>query len=160
MLLIKDLTQIKGKKVRLVCANENTILDKMDALQRAANDGMDLVLVQDGEIPVVKLCDYAKIEYEKQKSIKHNHPKKAKTIAIGPHTQGHDLARFATQATEFIKEGHSVTVRMQVRGRDRVFKDLIRQKLVDFVAMVTNARPGRMSESHDGSSSTYTQVLA
>ena len=119
---------------------------------------MDLVMVQDGEMPVVKLVDFNKLQYERQKNTKHNHPKQAKEIRIGPHTQEHDLQRLAVQAAAFIKEGHPVSVRLQVRGRNRMFKDLIRDKIASFAKMVEGAKPGRVVEGENGSA--YTQSLS
>jgi len=156
-ILIKDQSQLKARNVRLILPTGNVIIDKIEALNRATADGIDLFLVQDGDLPVVKFCDYAKIEYDKQKNIKHNKPKKSKQVHIGPHTQQYDLQRFAQQATEFINEGHSVSVRMEVRGRDRSFVDLIKQKMAEFVGMVVGAKPGRLVRSDDGQF--YTQSL-
>lgn len=156
-ILIKDQSQIKARNVRLVLDTGNVIIDKIEALNRAQAEGIDLVLVQDGDLPVVKFCDFNKIEYDKQKNIKHNKPKKSKQVHIGPHTQRFDLERFAQQASEFVKEGHSVSVRMEVKGRDRMFVDLIRQKMEEFVGLVVDAKPGRLVRSDDGKY--YTQTL-
>lgn len=155
--LIKDASQIGAKHVRLILPTGNIIIDKDEALAKAVSDGVDLVLVQDGDIPVVKLSDFTKLEYEKQKNVKGGRAKKPKQIKIGPHTQEHDLKRFASQAAEFIAEGHPVAVLLKVKGRDKAFRDLILQKIQGFVAMVPGSKPGKVSISEDGSN--YTQSL-
>lgn len=156
--LIKDATQIKSKKVRLILPDGPVIMSPSDAITKASSDGLDLVLVQDGDMPVVKLLDFAKLEYDKQKTQKNNKPKKAKTITIGPHTQEYDLKRFALQANEFILDGHPTSLRMEVHGRDRAFKDLLKSKMIEFIAMVPAAKPGKLSISEDGA--TYSQNLS
>lgn len=149
--LIKDPSQIKSLKVRLILSTGNIILDKDEALSRALTEGLDLVLVQDGDIPVVKFCDFSKLEYEKQKQTKANKPRKPKQVQIGPHTQEHDLVRFAGQAQQFIEEGHPVSLKVEVRGRDRQFETLIREKIDHFVSLVKGAKPGKVSKSENGS---------
>lgn len=155
--LIKDATQLKSRKVRLILPTGNVVIDKTEAILKASTDGMDLVLVQDGDIPVVKLVDFTKLEYEKEKGQKHNKPRKPKTIQIGPHTQEYDLKRFADKAVEFIKEGHPTSVRLEVRGRDRSFREQIMQKMEQFIAMIPCAKPGKISVAEDGSA--YSQNL-
>lgn len=154
--LIKDAAQIRSGHVRLIRETGHVIVGPGEALSMAMQDGLDLVLVQDGEIPVVKICDFAKIEYEKQKNIKHNRPKKTKCVQIGPHTHDNDLQRLAQKAEEFIQEGHTVILKMEVRGRDKLFKDQIRKKMDDFAAMVKGAKPGSLGEA----GSTYTRALS
>jgi translation initiation factor IF-3 len=151
--LLKDPAQISSNQVRIVLPEETIIITKEDAFTRAANEGMDLVLVQDGSIPVVKLVNYEKIEYSKQKQSK-NHSKKAKTVKIGPHTQEYDMKRLAIQAMGFLKDGHPTTLRLDVHGRDRAFRDLIMKKIQDFAALVPCAKPGRVSVNDDGSAYT------
>lgn len=155
--LIKEASQIKSEKVRLVLTEGSIIVDKAEALKRALTEEKDLVLVAEGDPAVVKMVDFTKVEYEKQKSQKGNKSKKNKTIQIGPHTQEHDLVRFAKQAAQFIEEGHTVSVRLEVRGRDKGFRELIAGHMKSFVAKIPCAKPGRLNISEDGS--TYTQTL-
>ena len=155
--LITDASQIKARNVRLILPEGNVIMDKNDALAKASADGMDLVLVQEGDLPVVKLVDYVKLEYDREKNTKTNRPKKPKTIQIGPHTQEYDLKRFAIQAVEFIKEGHPTSVRLEVKGRDKTHRDIITKQIQDFVVLVSCAKPGKLHISEDGSS--YSQSL-
>jgi len=155
--LIKDASQLKAKKVRLILPTGPVIIDKLEALTKAITDGLDLVLVQDGDLPVVKMVDFAKLEYEQQKAQKNNKAQKAKTIHIGPHTQEYDLKRLANQASGFIKDGHPTTLRMDVKGRDKAFRELLSKRMTDFVALVPGAKPGKLSINEDGS--TYSQSL-
>ena len=153
--LLKDPAQIGSNQVRIISPEGAVIISKTDAFNRAISEGQDLVLVQDGSIPVVKLVNYEKIEYEKQKQSK-QHSKKAKTVKIGPHTQEHDLKRLAIQAMGFLKDGHPTTLRLDVHGRDRSFRDLIMKKIQDFAALVPCAKPGKVSVNDDGSAYTVT----
>lgn len=155
--LIKDASQIKSRKVRLVLPEGNVIIEVKEALTRATAEEKDLVLVADGDPAVVKLVDFAKLEYEKEKVQKGSRPKKPKQVCIGPHTQEHDLKRIALQAASFIEEGHPVSLRLEVRGRDKGFRDIIVKHINNFVAMIPCAKPGKINISED--SSQYTQNL-
>ena len=150
MILIKSPAEIKASQVRLVLPEGHIIVETQEAIRRAAAEEMDLVLVQEGEIPVVKLTDYNKLEYQKQKNTHPNHVKKPKQVTFGPHTQEYDLARLAKRASGFISDGHPTSVRLEVKGRDRMFRDLILKKIEDFTKLVTNAKPGRISISERG----------
>jgi translation initiation factor IF-3 len=160
--LISSVSQLEAKNVRLVLTDESgkttwEVVEKNEAVKRAELQSMDLVLVHDSDgMPVVKICDYSKIEYDKQKSQKRSFQAKQKTIRIGIHTQEHDLARFAGHANEFIEEGHHVMVRMDVHGRDKSFKNIIEDQFKKFSAMVPKAKPGKIG----GGPGTYTQTLS
>jgi len=152
-------SQIEARNVRLVLprGEGSNIVPKEEALRMAEAEGLDLILVQDdGPMPVLKVCDQNKIEYEKQKKQKNSCPCKFKTVQIGLHTQQHDLERFAKKAEDFVSEGHHVVVKMEVKGRDRTFRDLIRQQFEGFLKMIPSAKPQRISEA----GKTYTQVIS
>ena len=156
---IVSASQIEARNVRLVRSKgePSVIIPKEDAIRMAEGDGLDLILVSDdGPMPVVKICDQNKIEYEKQKRKKNSCTCKSKIVQIGLHTQQHDLERFARKASEFIEDGHHVVVKMEVRGRDRMFKDLIRKQFEDFLKMIPGAKPKNLSEM----GKTYTQVIS
>jgi len=160
--LISDINQLDAKNVRLVSSDETgkatwEVVEKNEAVKRAELQNLDLVLVHDdGGMPVVKICDYSKIEYGKQKTQKRSFQPKVKTIRIGIHTQGHDLERFANHAKDFIKEGHHVVVRMDVHGRDKSFKQIIETQFNNLSVLVPNAKPSKVT----GGPSTYTQTLS
>lgn len=147
--IIERASQIEARNVRVVSPDgETSIVPKEEAIRMAEASGLDLLLVQDaGPMPVVKICDQGKIEYEKQKKQKGGSHCKNKTVQIGLHTQQHDLERLAKKAQEFISEGHHVMVKMDVKGRDRSFKDLIKQQFDKFVSMVPGANPSRVGEA-------------
>lgn len=158
--LITDANQLKSKTVRLISQTGNVVIDKMEALLKASEDGMDLVLVQDGDVPVVKLVDFTKFEYQKQKTVKQNKAKKCKTIQFGPHTQENDLKRLAGKAEEFIAEGHPVVISVDVSGRERQFKEIILGQMAKFISMVPTAKPGKMSVSENDKKASYSQSLS
>jgi translation initiation factor IF-3 len=146
---ITKASQIEARNVRMILpkGEGSIIIPKEEAIRMAETDDLDLILVQDdGPMPVVKICDQNKIEYEKIKRQKNSCPCKHKTVQIGLHTQQHDLERFARNAEEFVADGHHVVVKMDVKGRDRQHKDLIRQQFENFMKMVPSAKPQHLSE--------------
>lgn len=156
---ITSASQIEARNVRMVLprGEGSVVVPKEEAIRRAEQETMDLLLVQDdGPMPVVKVCDQNKVQYEKQKRQKNNCNVKRKTVQIGLHTQAHDLERFARQAEEFISEGHHVLVKMDVKGRDRMFGELIRKQFEDFLRLVPSAKPQRLVES----GKSYTQSIS
>lgn len=153
--LIENVAQLKGRNVLLVMEESTQVIDKFEAARLATVDGLDLVMVQDGNVPVVKICDFKKIEYDRQKKKRGSSQPKVKHVHIGPHTQLHDLQRLAGQASGFIREGHHVFATMEVRGRDRQFEENIRSQFEKFVGMVSGAKPGKLSKN----SNTYSQSL-
>lgn len=155
---LSDPSQIKSNQVRLVMPDGVVVVEKTEAFRRCAAEEMDLVLVQEGDIPVVKMCDYHKVEYEKQKQSGAK-AKKTKHVNIGPHTAEHDLTRLVKQAEGFIQDGHPVVLQMEVIGRNRMFGGDLRSHVEKFAARVTGAKPGRISYSNSGAKGTYTMTL-
>lgn len=151
-----QMNEIKSDMVRIV--PENEIVNKAIAFNRAESEGIDVVLIQDGKIPVVKIIDFSKIEYQEMKASKnHNKPKKPKEISIGYNTADHDLKRLAAKAVEFIDDGHPTTLRLRINGREKKHPDVIKNQISHFVSMIPNAKPRRLNVSEDGS--TWTQDL-
>jgi translation initiation factor IF-3 len=156
---IADPSQIKAMQVRLVMPDGVVVIDKAEAFRRSVEEELDLVLVQDGVIPVVKMCDVHKIAYEKQKGNPAGKSKKVKHVQIGPHTAEHDLSRLATQASGFISDGHPVVLQMEVKGRDRMFSSDLKSHVEKFASRIVGAKPGKISFSNSGATATYTMNL-
>ena len=88
---------IQAAQVRLIGAEGEQIgvVTRDDALDRAANLGLDLVIVADNaDPPVCKIMDYGKFKYEEQKK------------------------------KNFLGEGDKVKVTMRFRGREMAHQDL------------------------------------
>lgn len=95
---------------------------KSNALQMAFNEGLDLVQVglKNG-IPICKIMDYGKAQYEKQKQEKHQKKSpQLKSVRFSYNIEQHDIDIKKKQIDDFLSKGHKVTLNMDVKGREKV----------------------------------------
>ena len=122
---------IEVAEVRLIGADGEQIgvVTRDDALDRAANIGLDLVIVADNtDPPVCKIMDYGKFKYEEQKK-KNEARKKQKTIDVKeiklrPNIDSHDYDVKMRSMEKFLGEGDKVKVTMRFRGREMAHQNL------------------------------------
>ena len=122
---------IEVAEVRLIGADGEQIgvVTRDDALDRAANIGLDLVIVADNaDPPVCKIMDYGKFKYEEQKK-KNGARKKQKTIEVKeiklrPKIDSHDYDVKMRSMEKFLGEGDKVKVTMRFRGREMAHQNL------------------------------------
>lgn len=100
-----------------------------DALERAAEVGLDLVEVSpNADPPVCKVLDYGKFKYDAQKRAAEAR-KKQKTIEIKeikmrPGIDDHDYDVKMRSITKFLGEGDKVKVTLRFRGREMAHQEL------------------------------------
>jgi len=101
---------------------ESVVMSKEDALQRAKDQGLDLIEISaNAKPPVAKITDYGKFVYDqkkKQKEIKaKQHTVEVKNIQVKLGTGDADLELKASKATIWLSEGHRVKAELYLRGR-------------------------------------------
>ena len=105
------------------------ILSRNEALQAAADRGLDLVEISpDANPPVVKIVDWGKYNYQRTKQLQKS-KRNAKTLEVkqmrfGLKISDHDLGVKLRKVTEFLEEGHKVKIVIFYRGREMAHKDL------------------------------------
>ncbi len=105
------------------------VVSRQEALERAAEAGLDLVVVAAGaDPPVCKILDYGKYKYEEQKK-KAEARKKQKTIEVKevkmrPNIDDHDYDVKMRAMRRFLEEGDKVKVTMRFRGREMAHQDI------------------------------------
>lgn len=111
-----------------------------DALRLAKERDLDLVEVSPHERPpIAKLMDYGKYKYQKSKEAKEakaqgkGFKQETKAVRVGFKTGAHDKAFKAKKADEFLQEGHIVKVELTLRGREKAFAQMGREKLLEFI---------------------------
>lgn len=98
------------------------ILSKAEALQRAKDEGLDLVEVaSQAKPPVAKIIDFKKFLYQEEKK-KREEKRKAKVsetkeIRLGPFMSDNDLQVMIRRGREFIEDGDKVKLVLKFRGR-------------------------------------------
>lgn len=115
----------KDQKIRLVFENKNSEVSTMgEAIQKSKKQNLDLVLMNNNQdLPVIKLCDYDKLKY-KEKKIKEENKKKqrkknkpVKQIRFSPNISSNDKKTKLNKVEEFLKKGHKVKIELFFKGR-------------------------------------------
>lgn len=110
------------KEVRLVGEGRNDIVQAMEALRIAEEEGLDLVLVSAPEAipPVVRIEDFKKLQYEKKKKQKANRQTSdLKEIQLKANITDHDLQTKVSNINKFLERGDKVKVIVRLKGRER-----------------------------------------
>jgi len=103
------------------------VVSRKEALERATQAGLDLVQIapenREG-IPVVKIVNYGKIQYEKKKkqteAKKHQSVIQVKEVKIRPSIAENDFQIKIKQMIQFLKEGKRVKMTLFFKGREIV----------------------------------------
>lgn len=110
-----------------------------DALALAKSEELDLVEVSTSTTPpVCKIMDFGKFLYAKEKEAKKKKSKQTEVhnIKIGPQTASHDLTTKARKIAEFLEDGDVVRIEIFLRGRQKMFHEAARKKLMNFVETI------------------------
>ncbi len=128
--------QIRSRQVRLIGADgeQRGIVDTRDALQRARDEELDLVLVGEGASPPVgRLMDYGKYRYELQQQAKEarkrSRQQEMKAIKFRVKIENHDYETKVNHIRRFLNGGHKVRVTIMFRGRERTHPELGKELL-------------------------------
>ncbi|MDR4287605.1 translation initiation factor IF-3, partial [Bacillus thuringiensis] len=81
-LILND--RIRAREVRLIDEDGGQVgvMSKSEALNRASDAGLDLVLISpNAKPPVARIMDYGKYRFEQQKKLKESR-KKSKTVSV------------------------------------------------------------------------------
>lgn len=94
-----------------------------DALEKAQEDNLDLVLVSPNATPVVcKIMNYGKYKFEQSKKEKEAKKKQKtlelKEIRVTPNIEEHDFEFKAKNARKFLTDGNKVKITVRFRGRE------------------------------------------
>ena len=105
------------------------VLTKQEALNRAQELGVDLVLIAPKAVPpVAKIIDFKKFLYQEEKKEKDARRgiKKGvvKDISLGLFIGKADLERMERRSKEFLTEGHQVRINLQLKGRENTKRDM------------------------------------
>lgn len=118
---ILDKTALKTfSQVRLVGPGVNELVSISEALRRAEDEGLDLILVSpEGTQPVVKIEDYNKIQYDKKKTRKPTKKITVKEIQLKVNISDHDLQIKVSAIERFLARGDSVKLSVRLKGREK-----------------------------------------
>jgi translation initiation factor IF-3 len=129
---------IRFPEVRAVFPDGSVaVLPTGDAIRRAKDLGLDLIVVSPTAVPpVAKAMDYGQWQYENKKkqneAKKKQHVIQVKELKFRPNTDDHDYDFKKNHAIRFLKEGNRVKAVVQFRGREIAHVDLGKKLLLRF----------------------------
>ena len=129
--------RIRAREVRLIDEDGQQVgvVSKNEALHKASDAGLDLVLISpNAKPPVARIMDYGKYRFEQQKKLKESRKKSntvsVKEIRLSPTIEGNDFETKLKHVRKFVsKEGAKVRVSIRFRGRAITHKELGQQVL-------------------------------
>ena len=128
------------------------VLSKDEALRKAQDAGLDLVLIAPkAQPPVAKIIDFKKFLYQEEKKAKEAKKgiKKSTTkdISLSLFIAEGDLTRLENKAKEFLAEGHQVRINLTLRGREMGKKpmafDLV-NKFINSLGEINISKPPKI----------------
>lgn len=130
---------IKVKEVRVVGEDGEQlgIMDTAVALQKAYDQGVDLVMMAPNAVPpVCRIMDYGKFRFEKEKREKESRKKQqvaeVKEVQLSCRIDTHDFETKANRAIGFLKRGDKVKVIVRFKGREMSHLEIGREMLERF----------------------------
>ena len=130
-------SDIKSNQVRLVGIGEPKIMSTLDAIKMANNDGKDLILINDGEIPIVRIEEYSKFLYNLEKKQKEQKKNSVQSeIQLSWNIEEHDLLTKSKKALEFLERGDKVKCLIQLRGRQNSMPERAELVLLKFASLL------------------------
>lgn len=130
--------EIRYSTVRLIGSDGSQlgIVKKHEALQKASDEGLDLVLVSpNSNPPVCKIMDFGKYMYEQSKKQKKskNVSNVLKQMKFRPKIDEHDYKTKLAHVKRFLESGNRVRITIMFRGREMAFTEKGRE-ILDRVA--------------------------
>lgn len=141
--------RIRAPQVRLITPDGTNVgvVNTRDALHRAQQEGLDLVVINNAANPVVaKILDLNKWLYEQKKAEKERARKSReseivmKEVQLRPVTDEHDISIKARNAAGFLKDNCKVKVVIKFRGREMAYQSLGFDVMQRFLAAVGEHR--------------------
>ncbi len=145
---MKDLLrndQILEKEVRLVTESGSEVMSITRARWEANDAQLDLVRINDDEVPVCKLMNYDIALYESKKNAKTKAKEqrksavKVKEIQVTADIQLNDLLTKARKAAKFIAKGNHVRVTLRLGGRQAHTSSMVasaEMRIAEFIGLI------------------------
>ncbi len=131
--------KIRSKELLVISEDGEQLgnMNRDDALKRAYDVDLDLVVISPGaKPPVAKIMDYGKFKYEKQKKDRENKQKQKqkivtlKVIRVSPTIDSNDYNTKIKHAKKFLEKGDKVQFLIRFKGRMITHSELGRDVLM------------------------------
>lgn len=119
------------------------ILKKFEALEKAREQGLDLVeIAPTAKPPVVKIIDFKKFLYQEEKKRREEKRKSkgssTKEIRLGPFMNDHDLETMVRRAREFLDGNDKVKLVVRFSGRQMAHPEFGHQVIGKAIASLSD----------------------
>jgi translation initiation factor IF-3 len=150
--------RIKSDKVYCIDHNGNNlgIISLSSAIRIASEASLDVVQVsKTNGYPMCKILDSGKYQYEASKKEKEKRRKqresaiKVKEIRFKPSTDLNDMKIKAKKVKELLEDGCRVLLCVTMKGRELNYKNLILEKLNNFVGFINEGSEDGVAEFLD-----------
>lgn len=133
------------------------VMSKNEALQKAEQADLDLVLISpSAKPPVARIMDYSKYRYEQQRKEreqrKHQKTVNIKEIRLSPTIDENDFQTKLRNGRKFIEKGDKVKVSIRFRGRAITHKEIGREVLERFAKETSDIASVEQKPKMDGRS--------
>lgn len=133
--------RIRAKTVRVIDEDGKQIgvIPLREAIEEARRQGADLFQVSPGEIPVCRIGDAGKFQFDRKKQQRETARRQrelvvdTKEIQLRPVTDTNDIAVKSKRAREFLQQGDKVKVVVRFRGREQAHKQEGRKVVDEFL---------------------------
>lgn len=121
---------ITAQEVRVIGPDEKQlgVMSRDEALFKARQQGMDLILVAEtAQPPVVKMIEFSKFKYQQQQKLKegqkNDKTRDQKEIRFTPFIGQKDFDTRIERIKEFLSHGHKIKIAVKFTGRQITRKD-------------------------------------
>lgn len=132
------------------------------ALESAWAKNLDLVQVTEKtDPPVARITEYGKYLYTLQK--KDKSPKRTsevKGIRLSYNISPHDMEMRAAQTEKFLKKGDKVKLELRLRGREKAFGNLSKEKIGQFLEILGKFVPYKIDKELKREQNGFTMIIS
>lgn len=158
--------QIRAAQVRLIddAGKQLGIFPTGEALRMAQERNLDLIQVTEKvDPPVCKIMEYGKYVYwqtKKEKEKEKNRGGEVKGIRLTFGISAHDLETRANFAAKFLKQGNKVRVEMVLRGREKGFPEIAKDKIGRFIETLQKTTPVKIERELKREMRGFSMIIA
>lgn len=132
--------KIKAEKVSVIDSDGNFlgVLPLQEALDRAQAEEKDLIEINPKSVPpVVKIMEFSKFKYQKEKSEKKTKAPGLKILRVSVRISDHDLSVQAEKASNFLKKGMKVRLQVCMKGREKSYPEIAQETMQKFLKKIS-----------------------
>lgn len=141
------------------------VLNTAEAIRKAREEGLDLVLINPkSDPPVTRIMDFGQFQYQQEKEARlrkaHQHVTKVKCVRLSLRIGAHDMEIRKDQAVEFLNSGDKVKVEVVLKGREMQQGPLGMEMVKKFTASVNELSPLRFDQNVERQGNIISAIIA